>query len=117
MLIGELAEKTGFSRDTIRYYEKLGLLGPQKSARVDNNYRHFDQSAVDTLAFIHHGKAMGMTLKEIKLFVEEWGKLNPGEIADYIDEKVAQLDSKITELEKFKEHLQEKKARLTASQN
>ena len=112
MLIGELAEKTGFSRDTIRYYEKLGLLGSEKSARINNNYRHFDQSAVDTLAFIHHGKAMGMTLKEIKLFVEEWGRLKPSEIAGYIDEKVAELEGRIAELEKFKEHLREKKARL-----
>ena len=112
MLIGELAEATGLSRDAIRYYEKLGLLGQAPVDREINNYRHFDESAVDTILFIKHGKALGLTLKEIKKFIHEWSNLKPDEIAAYIDQKIAELDNKIAELEAFKQHLAEKRARL-----
>lgn len=41
MLIGIIAQESGFSRDTIRYYEKIGLLRLPKRARRENNYKEY----------------------------------------------------------------------------
>jgi MerR family transcriptional regulator, copper efflux regulator len=47
MLISELAAKTGVSTDTIRFYEKEGLLQPDGAARGDNNYRQYTDEAIE----------------------------------------------------------------------
>lgn len=66
MLIGELSEKTGFSRDTIRYYEKVGLLTDNEQARRSNNYKDYGQSAVERMLRIGRLKEHGFTLSEIR---------------------------------------------------
>ena len=52
MRIGELATASDVSRDTIRYYEKAGLLNGAVSGRTDNNYRVYAREAVDPFAFM-----------------------------------------------------------------
>ena len=49
-----------------------------------------------------------------KKFIHEWSNLKPDEITGYIDQKIAELDNKIAELEAFKQHLAEKRSRLAA---
>ncbi|HEO64891.1 MAG TPA: MerR family transcriptional regulator [Spirochaetes bacterium] len=67
MLIGELSDKTGLSKDTIRYYEKEGLV--QSGARKENQYRNFSEKAIHTIHFIKNLKELGFTLPEIKDFI------------------------------------------------
>ncbi len=63
MKIGELAQATGFSRDTLRFYEKLGLLQP---VRTDNGYRHFPAEAVDWLCYLRTARELGFSLAELQ---------------------------------------------------
>jgi len=63
MQIGELAEATGISRDTLRYYEKRGLL---QARRGSNGYRDYPAEAADWLRYIRTAQALGFTLQEIE---------------------------------------------------
>jgi DNA-binding transcriptional MerR regulator len=63
MQIGELAEATGLSRDTLRYYEKRGLLAARRSG---NGYRDYPEEAADLLRYIRMAQALGFTLQEIE---------------------------------------------------
>lgn len=63
MRIGEIASATGLSRDTLRFYEKRGLL---RARRGDNGYRQYPPEAVDWLRYIRLAQTLGFTLKEIE---------------------------------------------------
>ena len=112
MLISELAAKTGVSTDTIRFYEKEGLLQTDIAARGDNNYRHYTDEASEKLNFIIRGKKLGFTLKEIKTVIAEWDSVSPEQAADFIQSKVEQIEEKILQLQQFRTYLLEKKAKL-----
>ncbi|MQA19525.1 MerR family transcriptional regulator [Rugamonas rivuli] len=63
MQIGEIASATGLSRDTLRFYEKRGLLRARRSA---NGYRDYPPEAVDWLRYIRLAQTLGFTLGEIE---------------------------------------------------
>jgi DNA-binding transcriptional MerR regulator len=63
MQIGELATATGLSRDTLRFYEKRGLL---LSRRLANGYRDYPPEAVQWLCYLRAAQALGFTLAEIE---------------------------------------------------
>jgi MerR family Zn(II)-responsive transcriptional regulator of zntA len=111
MLIGELSQKTGVSKDTIRFYEKAGLLNASNRCE-DNNYRWYDDEAVERLAFIKQGKALGFTLGEIKKVIDEWEMLLPRDKARMTQNKIAEIDEKIKQLQVYKNFLVEKVNRL-----
>ncbi|HEX4940167.1 MAG TPA: heavy metal-responsive transcriptional regulator, partial [Candidatus Kapabacteria bacterium] len=64
MKIGEIAKASGVGIDTLRYYEKEGLLRP--AGRSDSGYRHYDRQAVQQMQFILKAKALGFSLQEIR---------------------------------------------------
>lgn len=64
MSIGDLAATTGLTVETIRYYERLGLFPP--AARVAGGRRRFPGSTLERIALINGGKALGLTLAEIR---------------------------------------------------
>lgn len=68
MKIGQLAQATGTQAETIRYYERLGLLPAPK--RSDANYRVYDRDHIDRLAFIRHCRCLDMTLDEIRTLLQ-----------------------------------------------
>jgi DNA-binding transcriptional MerR regulator len=106
MLIGELAESTGLSRDTIRYYEKEGLLNVAE--RRDNNYKEYAETAADQLRFIKALQDRGFTLGEIRelLAVSAEGPVTCGDVGARIREKVGAIDAQIAALEAMKARLQ-----------
>lgn len=61
--IGELSERTGVIRETIRYYERIGLL--PEPERADNGYRLYDESDVERLRFIQRARSLDFTLDDI----------------------------------------------------
>lgn len=61
--IGELADRTGVSRDTIRYYESAGVLPP--AARLASGYRLYGPDDVERISFVGQAQAIGLTLVEI----------------------------------------------------
>ncbi len=68
MLIGEVVRESGFTRDTIRYYERVGLLTP--AARGRNRYREYGTGAVDDLQFIKKAQLLGLKLNDIHTVLE-----------------------------------------------
>jgi DNA-binding transcriptional MerR regulator len=66
--VSALARRVGVGADTIRYYEKAGLLpAPERTAA---DYRIYDESAVDRLRFIQGGQRLGLRLREIRTLLE-----------------------------------------------
>ncbi|MBB3121324.1 MerR family transcriptional regulator [Pseudoduganella violacea] len=63
MQIGEIAAASGISRDTLRFYEKRGLL---RARRASNGYRDYPPEAVEWLCYIRTAQALGFSLKEIE---------------------------------------------------
>ncbi|NRR29805.1 MerR family transcriptional regulator [Oxalobacteraceae bacterium] len=63
MQIGEISAATGLSRDTLRFYEKRGLL---RARRGSNGYRDYPPEAADWLRYIRLAQSLGFTLKEIE---------------------------------------------------
>ena len=109
MLIGELSKKTGFSRDTIRYYEKLGLIKEPSRNGSDNNYKNYTEPVLKRLLAIRKIKDFGFTLKETHgmLILFEEGVLEHERGNRYVKRKIALIDNKIKELEIIKKRLQE----------
>ena len=67
MKIGQLAQQTGTPVDTIRYYEREGLL--PRAARTEGNYRIYDAVHLERLAFIRRCRSLDMTLDEIRVLL------------------------------------------------
>ena len=69
MLIGELDERTGLTKDTIRFYEKKGLIALDRKSRRENNYKEYPAQVLEKLMLIRKLKDMGFTLNEIDTFL------------------------------------------------
>lgn len=74
MKIGELAERSGCLVETVRYYERVGLLASPN--RAENNYRTYSEEHAETLQFIRHCRALDMTLEEIRVLLDFRGHPN-----------------------------------------
>src|SRR5260370_40404993 len=100
MLISTLAEKTGLTPHTIRFYEKTGLLGQHYIQRGANNYRYYSEDAVQRLINIKAGQAAGFTLVELKEIMDECdtGKLTNEKQIVFLHQKMADVGKKIAEL-------------------
>ncbi|HYF69856.1 MAG TPA: MerR family transcriptional regulator [Ohtaekwangia sp.] len=110
MLIGELVERTGLTKDTIRFYEKKGLILLDRKSRRENNYKEYSEQVLDKLMLIRKLKDMGFTLNEIDTFFELWGE----EDASCKNLKFT-LENKITLITEQMQRLNELKTRLTDS--
>ena len=62
--IGDLARLTGTKVETIRYYERLGLLPPP--ARTGGNYRAYSRRHLERLSFVRRGRALGFSLDDVR---------------------------------------------------
>jgi DNA-binding transcriptional MerR regulator len=62
--IGEAARRSGCTVQTIRYYERIGLVAP--ATRTSGNQRVYDEGAVDRLSFIRHARALGFKLEAVR---------------------------------------------------
>jgi DNA-binding transcriptional MerR regulator len=72
MLIGELVARSGLTKDTIRFYEKKGLINVDRESRRENNYKEYNDQVLDKLLLIRKLKELGFTLNEIDTFFELW---------------------------------------------
>ena len=68
MKIGALAERSGCLVETVRYYERIGLLMPPE--RSSNNYRTYSEQHYERLQFIRHCRVLDMTLDEIRVLLD-----------------------------------------------
>lgn len=98
MLIGELAEVAGLPSQTIRFYERKGLLPDPE--RGTNGYRHYDESAVTRLHFISSAQAAGLTLAEIRSIIDlrDDGTVPCAHVIGLLDSKLDEVRSRIQNL-------------------
>ncbi|MBF0165815.1 MAG: Cd(II)/Pb(II)-responsive transcriptional regulator [Magnetococcales bacterium] len=68
MRIGELAKRAGCDVETVRYYEREGLLAEPE--RESSGYRCYGASHLETLQFLRHGRSLGMKLAEIQMLLD-----------------------------------------------
>lgn len=107
MLIGELSKRTGFSHDTIRFYEKKGLIDVNKKSRRENNYKEYPETVLEQLLFIKTIKELGFTLNEIDLFIKAWSdeEASCKNLTYHLTEKISKVDEQISILTTIKAKL------------
>ncbi|MBD1904957.1 heavy metal-responsive transcriptional regulator [Funiculus sociatus GB2-A5] len=105
--IGEVADRSGLSVKTIRYYEDIGLLSPVVK-RTESGYRLFSSEIINRLAFIKRSQSLGLSLGEIQeiLTVHDEGELPCGALKQHLLSKVDAIASQIESLEILKAELQ-----------
>lgn len=105
MRIGELADKSGFTTKTIRYYEEIGLV--PEPHRDTNDYRDYGEEVVDRLLFVRDAKAAGLTLTEIASILElrEGGHGTCKHVVDLLSRHLRDLDNHMDELKKTRKKL------------
>ena len=107
MTIGELAKKTTVNAQTIRYYEREGLL-PDAHRWPDSGYRDFDEEALLRLRFIRSAKDLGFTLREIKELLDL--RILPGEsckeMKSLLKAKLEEVDQRIKDMRRLRRVLQ-----------
>ena len=98
MTIGELAGAVGVNVQTVRYYERRGLL--PKPKRRASGYREYLTSDVARLEFIRRAQALGFTLSEIQqlLALRVDPRTTPEDVHRHVEEKIAAVESKISDL-------------------
>jgi len=105
MRIKTVVEKTGLTRDTLRFYEKQGLI--RSPSRKNNGYRDYDETVVVQLKMITRARELGFTLREIKdltklLYSEQ---LTQKEMAKQLEQKCHEIDRKISALQQIKNEI------------
>jgi DNA-binding transcriptional MerR regulator len=100
MKIGEIAQRAGVSRDTIRFYERLGLLEEVTRPHSTNSYKAYSATALRRVELISHAKTLGFTLREIAEVIHAWEQNDLAVEAKkaLIQEKIAQVDRKAESL-------------------
>jgi DNA-binding transcriptional MerR regulator len=106
MKIGEIAKRSGISIETIRYYEREGLL--LEPERRPSGYRQFDESTVERLEYIRRAKDLGFTLAEIRDLLELSFAAHVGcnHIRPRAEAKVVDIERKIRSLQQMKRSLE-----------
>lgn len=111
MQIRELARATGVDVETIRYYEKQGLL--PEPARLDNGYRDYEARHLERLSFIRHCRALDMPLADVQrlLDVLDAPQAQLGEVDLLVDEQLARVRARLKSMRALEKQLLQLRAR------
>jgi len=105
MTIGELARRARVNVQTVRYYERRGLLA--EPPRRDSGYRDYDEATLDRLRFIRRAQELGFTLTEIRELLEI--RLDPettaADVKGRATRKIEEIDAKMHDLERIRHAL------------
>jgi Cd(II)/Pb(II)-responsive transcriptional regulator len=114
MRIGELGRATGVDGETIRYYEKQGLL--PAPARMPNGYRTYEAAHLERLAFVRHCRALDVPLAEIKRLLDfvAHPETDCGDINRLIDEQLARVRARLKSMRALEKQLAGLRARCGA---
>ncbi|MGH2811926.1 MAG: heavy metal-responsive transcriptional regulator [Actinomycetota bacterium] len=99
MRVSDLASAAGVSPDTVRYYERVGLL--PRPGRTTSGYREYEDAAVSRLHFIKGAQGLGLRLTEIRdlLEIQDRGACPCGHTRDLVRMRVSEIDAEIRRLE------------------
>jgi Cd(II)/Pb(II)-responsive transcriptional regulator len=105
MKIGELAKATATPVQTIRYYEREGLL--PAPPRSDGNYRVYGPAHVERLAFVRHCRSLDMALEEIRVLLrfKDAPQADCAEVNALLDAQIWHVATRITELRQLQKEL------------
>lgn len=106
LTIGAVARRAGVGVETVRFYERQGLLEePQRRA---SGYRQYGEEDVAVLRFIRRAKELGFTLKEIKglLALRLDASATRAEVREQARTKVADIEARIADLQRMRDALQ-----------
>lgn len=113
--IGELAQRTACQVETIRYYERIGMLAAP--VRSSNNYRTYGDAHVERLLFIRHCRALDMTLDEVRVLLKFRDR--PDEDCDGVNElldtHILHVADRIASLSALEVQLRELRGRCSAT--
>lgn len=111
MKIGDLAAAADTPVETIRYYEREGLLPPP--ARTDSNYRSYEAEHLQRLQFIRHCRGLDMSLDEVRVLLrfKDSPHENCGDVNQVLDEHILHVTRRIRELRTLEKELKALRAR------
>jgi MerR family transcriptional regulator, copper efflux regulator len=114
MRISQLAERSGLSVDTIRFYEKKGLLDSELVDRKTNNYRDYSEASLERLILVRRAKRLGFTLTEIQAWIRDFesNQMTVEEKQRILGRKLEDIDERIEELKQMRMYLSMKIERL-----
>ncbi len=97
MRIGQLAKKTGLSHDTIRFYEKKGLIHSAPSVSDTNSYRDYPGDLEERLAMISQAREAGLSIADLRIILDamEGRASHYLDISDFIDLRIEELKESI----------------------
>ncbi len=100
MKIGELSERSGLSRDTIRFYEKNGLISSSASQSETNNYRQYSDDVLLQLRFVSSGREVGISIADLRELMKAFfASCDPSEAENVIVAKRAELKTRLEQIE------------------
>ncbi|HUF52967.1 MAG TPA: heavy metal-responsive transcriptional regulator [Dehalococcoidia bacterium] len=110
--IGELANRTGFSTKTLRYYEEIGLVRPAE--RSESGYRLYSDEVLDRLRFVRRSRGLGLRLEDIKRILEisDEGRIPCEHVVGIVDREVAEVSEQMARLRTLRRDLTDLRARL-----
>ena len=103
--IGVLAKRAGVSIDTVRYYEKSGLLSP--AARLASGYRRYSELQLARLRFIRRAQELGFTLKDVRELLGLSRQKDVARVKRAAEKKLAEVEQKIAALQRIRGGLAE----------
>ncbi len=108
MLISEFARETGLSRQTVRFYVRLGLLLPQTTEKGGRHpYMHFRQEDIRAVELIRIGQSLDLSLEEIARLLEKRraGKLSRSQRIEVMKTQLGKLEAKAAKLDKLRAYV------------
>ena len=111
----EVARRADVTTDTLRFYEKRGLLGERHVSRQANGYRTYTEAALIRLRLIGLAQKMGFSLAEIGVYIQRWegGDISDAEKTKIYDAQIRKVDEQLAELTHMRAYLHEKRAQLS----
>ena len=103
LTVSKLAEQAGTSADTVRYYERIGLL--PETERSASGYRLYGDEAVERLRFIKQAQEIGFSLGEIGELLSIGGEAECRRVRDLLRGKLTELDTRLKAMHRFRRTL------------
>jgi DNA-binding transcriptional MerR regulator len=103
--IGELARRSGLSRDTLRFYERIGLLVSHRDDTSGNRYKDYPEAMLQRLRLVGLAQSLGFTLREISVIVRlaEGSGLGSEDREPLLRGKLAEIDRKLDDLRQLRD--------------
>ena len=103
--IGEVARASGIGIETLRFYEKSGLL--DSPSRTESGYRIYNEHVLERLDFIKRAQVLGFSLDEIKRIITDkrTGQSPCAEVREIVRQRLADLDVRMREMKRYRNEL------------